>query len=70
LVARSVVRLVSRLVARLVARAVARLVARLAMVSTGKEMPAVDEGDAEFAPYLEEKRGTLFGGCGQLQVFS
>ncbi len=64
LVAILVAMLVARLGARLVGRMVGRFVARSATVPTGKEMPAVDGGDAEVSPSLEEKLGSLFGGCG------
>jgi hypothetical protein len=47
-----------------------RLVARLAMVPMGEEMPAADGGDAEVSPSLEEKQGSMFGGCGQLLQIS
>jgi hypothetical protein len=41
-----------------------------ATVPMGKEMPAADGGGTEVSPSLEEKRGSLFGGQGQLlQLF-
>ncbi len=42
----------------------------LAMVPTGKEMTVAEGGDAEISPSLEEKRGSLFRGWGQLLQLS